>query len=378
MSWLAVSGAPRDEALEILGLRDTGEPVLPLEVELALGTLGTGALVFVFDRFWHPLVKPWWSRAALSQFGPVVGCAEEDHVGAAVAFAFHRGHQLWQVSHVRDEGPDHLEIEGTPPSNTQALLAQLRATREREQFDALFDLPAKLAHQMCGFRLTDHARMRFVRLERRADFDASKLALVADLGAGAEAVLLDQGFVRDDDSRGYIRRNATGRITCHCQRQAQDVGCSFDLHFAIHNDAVFAIQKQALDREPRRTAEVSLSKVRATPDRVFSRRQADAVLARLGGEVAALLQLLEDVQALERIVNDGAPPRSFTGAETYYDTWTEYSRITLAWLAANPRFDAMVAATDRATRGGPSPDTSARVLERYLRAHVPPLVQGRC
>lgn len=58
-SWISVAAKAGDEVLAELGLTDSGEPVQPGSVPMALAHLAhlaNGTCAIVFNEFWHPMV----------------------------------------------------------------------------------------------------------------------------------------------------------------------------------------------------------------------------------------------------------------------------------------------------------------------------------
>src|SRR5436190_19224336 len=104
MSWISVAGKPREKALADLCLVDSGQPAAAGSVPMAGAVLaGSGAFIVVFDEFWPPAIHPALMEQ-LSEGGLVVGCSEAESQNTSLAFLFRGGEQLWNVSHVLDEG----------------------------------------------------------------------------------------------------------------------------------------------------------------------------------------------------------------------------------------------------------------------------------
>lgn len=376
MSWCAVANVDRDEAIEILGLHDLREAVAPLASEIAVATLPSGATLFLFNAFWHELVHPAF-MSALSAGGLVVGCAEEGGMNASLAFLYRDRREMWSVNHVLDQGADHFDIEGTAPASAKALLAQARAECAREGHDALFDVPGKLAEQFCGYRFGDGAPLQWSRVERRPDRAAWKQATVESLYQFAGDLLREAGFSLKDDSAfsPFTRTSETETIDCRVERAAYDYGVRFSMRFEVRNAFVSRLDAIAMGREADCTLQTTLSDQCGTPEYVYTRRQVEALKARLATEVPALIARLVRIDELDRIANNGRLRFDILNrpTESHFDTRWGLSCITLAWLAGNPAFEEMVAQTDRENYGGPSPNNAVQVLARHLRANVEPL-----
>ncbi len=106
-------------------LRDTGTSVQGGIGKIAGAVLPNRWYVVVMDEFWHPLIHP--NRMSpLSEECLVVGCSENASVNTSLAFCYGESQIKWRVSHILDEGYDHLAIEGNPPQSTKTQLAQVK------------------------------------------------------------------------------------------------------------------------------------------------------------------------------------------------------------------------------------------------------------
>ncbi len=75
------------------------------------------------------------------------------------AMYFDRGEMRWALTHIAEEGLDHLLVEGEPPQDYVALRdAALVAQADDDQVDYMSDVPSQVAQQICGFK---HDKWRF-------------------------------------------------------------------------------------------------------------------------------------------------------------------------------------------------------------------------
>jgi hypothetical protein len=135
-SWLSVASLSPTEVLAALNLDDTGGAVALGDCEITGAALPQGGYVVVANAFWHAVIHPP-KLAALSLGATVVGCTESENANASVAFLWRDGEQIWQVTHLLDEGAEHFDVEGDAPAETAALLEQAIARHRAEGYDAV-------------------------------------------------------------------------------------------------------------------------------------------------------------------------------------------------------------------------------------------------
>jgi hypothetical protein len=157
LSWFAVRGCSRDEALAELGLELGLEVGEDLPDRLGVGELPGGWLLFTSSD----LGELFESRfVALSCHGPAVGCAIEEHVMFMEARGFTDGAERWRVVHDPDNGTYHLGVQGDPPAELESIRRAAVAEQEAEGgedagVDYISDVPLDLAKTICGFKHDD-------------------------------------------------------------------------------------------------------------------------------------------------------------------------------------------------------------------------------
>jgi hypothetical protein len=159
LSWFAVKGCGRDEALAELGLELGLEVGDDFPERIGFSELPDGWLLFV-SRDIDEMFK---SRfIALSRHGPAVGCAIEEHVMFMEARGFADGEEQWRITHDPDSTRNtyHLEINGEAPAELrsihQSAIAQQDADGgEHSGVDYIADVPLDVAKAICGFKHDD-------------------------------------------------------------------------------------------------------------------------------------------------------------------------------------------------------------------------------
>lgn len=374
ISWFAVARKPRDETLAALRHTDSGVPVRPGECAVAGGGLPGGAYVVVLDEFWHPFLHPS-AMHALSRDCVVVGYAESENTNTSLAFLYREGRQVWQVSHVQDEGDDNLHVAGTAPAAVAALLETAKAARAASGHDAVFGVPAALASSICGFRHDVPADIVFTRLDPAPDPDLLPGPRIsAAYAACVTRVLQAEGFT--SPSRPIVpaalsRVNDIGEIQCfaRCSR-GEGGGAYCDVVFHVRNARIQAFASVTPDVPVEWTCRLVLSTIGGPASRIRSAADLAKAEAFLASQLPAILRRLEDIPELDRLVNDGRSRVDVANriTKSHFEIDFGFSRIVLAYLAGNPQFEQMVADTDACTRGGPDPGNDVNVLADHLRA----------
>lgn len=152
ISWIATKSLAAAEALDLLGLTDTGDPTDRDDELVSLAELPSGWLLLYSTNF--DFAAPGWLKA-LSTAGVAMGCQVEEHVMFSGVRFFEGGEEAWAVVHDSEQAADHLSISGARPAELAPILERL--TREQEEDEAgdvdfIFDIPIELAAAICGFR----------------------------------------------------------------------------------------------------------------------------------------------------------------------------------------------------------------------------------
>lgn len=150
-SWICARGVSRKDALDYLGLVETGKPVDdPCQVPFSCAERPDGWLtISTTDAGWLLPEKV----KALSSGGLAVGCFLEDHVMVSGACAYEHGGRVWWVTHEPDEGPANLESGGDLPAAFESLRAKAIEEQAKDpEVDFVFDVPMELTELVCGYR----------------------------------------------------------------------------------------------------------------------------------------------------------------------------------------------------------------------------------
>jgi hypothetical protein len=380
-SWLSTTSLSPAEVLAALHLEDTGAAVRAGECEIAGAALPRGGYVIVANGFWHAAIHPP-KLAALSREATVVGYTESESVNASTAFAWRNGEQIWQVTHVLDEGAEHLSIDGDAPAETAALLKQAIARHRAEGHDAVYGVPAAVAHSLTGFRYGDDRGLRFKRLAPRTatvnvsgtpitfEWPNERGDLTATLNRALEAMLVPLGFEVRRDPRGdeFFRTRDDTTLTIFGIGYDDDPFYTCDIFISVRQNTVERLIASVIPHHSSSsTCNLRLAKIEGHDGfDIKSLRHIEAFVKFLGKKVPALVERCGDVRELDRIVN--ADRTRIDGI----DFLTAEGPIVLAWLAGNPNFDSMVAYADsRYDRREIEGDTPIVQLADHLRRHVP-------
>jgi hypothetical protein len=379
-SWLATNALTPAHMLDALHLEDSGDVVSAGDADVAGAALPQGGYVIVANEFWHSLIHPP-KLAALSLTAPVTGCTESESVNAASAFFWRDGEQIWQVTHIADQGAEHLDIDGDAPAQTATLLADAIAQHRAEGHDAVYGVPAAVAKSMAGFRYGDHRGLHFTRLVPRVatvkvgktpirfGWPNDRDELTATLNRALEAILVPLGFDVRRDPRGdeFIRTNDDTTLTIF--------GIGYDDHPFYTGDVFISVRHHLVERLiasviPQHSRSSTCDLRLATLEGLNgfdlkSIAQIEAFITHLSTTMPNRVAQCSDVRALDRAVN--ADRTQIDGVEFL----SAEGPIVLAWLAGNPNFDSLVAYADsRYDRGEIDGDTPIVQLADYLRSNV--------
>ena len=365
-SWLSIADLPKDAALAALDLADSGEPAQPGAAEFTGAVLPDGSYLLLLRGF-HPILHPR-SLEALSQEATVYSCAEMESTNAAMASQMRRGKRVWEVAHVLDEGPDHLEVTGRAPKALAALLETARKEAAQSGFDAVFSVPGALACKAAGHRAGATPGLQFTRLELvsddpfaspaclwrrlRQDEEAESFAqaqpdLPAVLVPRIERVLAPLGFAsstRPGVKHGFTR--TAGDLTLHARlavgRHGQ-LDVVFEAEHALIERAVSEYAPTLVGSgEPPYALSLSFLEGRTPgPYAVHNAAALDAFGAMLEARLPHHAKRLAELRALDRAMLATYPRRPLVD----FLLMRRYQLLAGAWLTGNPELPAMVEAS---------------------------------
>lgn len=380
-SWLSAAALSPAEVLAALNLEDTGAAAGVGEGEIAGAPLPQGGYVVVANAFWHALIHPA-KLSALSLKASVAGCAESENANASTAFLWRDGQQIWQITHLLDEGAEHLETEGEPPRETAALLKQAIARHRADGHDAVYGVPAAVARSCTGFRYGEDRGLRFTRLVPRKgtvgagstqisfEWPNDRDELTATLCRALEAILIPLGFEvrRARGGDDFLRTRDDTTLTICGIGYDDPPFYTGDVFISVRQNTVEQLIAHVIPQHARSsTCDLRLARIEGHDGfDLKSLRHIEAFIKFLGKKLPALVERCSQVRELDRLVNndrtriDGI---DFLSAE---------GPIVLAWLAGNPNFDSMVAYADsRYDRRDIEGDTPIVQLAEHLRRNVP-------
>jgi len=380
-SWLSTASLSPAEVLSALSLDDTGAAVSAGECDVAGAALPQGGYVVVANAFWHALIHPT-KLASLSLKAPVIGCAESENVNASTAFLWRDGEQVWQVTHMRDEGAGHLDIEGDAPRETAALREQAIKRHRADGYDAVYGVPSTVAKSSSGFRFGEHRGLRFTRLVPRqvkvlagstqitVEWPNARDELTATLGRALEAMLVPLGFDVRRDPRGdeFFRTRDDTTLTIFGVGYDDHPFYTCDIFISVRQETVEQLIASVIPQHTSSsTCDLRLAKLEGHDGfDMKSTQHIEAFIRFLGKKVPALVERCGQVRELDRIVN--ADRAQIDGI----DFLSAEGPIVLAWLAGNPNFESMVAYADsRYDRHDIEGDTPIVQLADHLRRNVP-------
>jgi hypothetical protein len=170
ISWIAFQGVTKEQALERLSLRDTGEPDEANESAYSGVNLPTGWYVlFANDYSFVDLKK----LVALSTDCRLIACNLEEHVMVSAAYFYENEKQIWSVEHDAQQSILHLCALGAlPPTFTDVRARLLQQQKdnggEKADVDYVIEIPLETARDVCGYRYEEwdtDSEPKFTRLE---------------------------------------------------------------------------------------------------------------------------------------------------------------------------------------------------------------------
>lgn len=153
-SWIAVK-CERAAALAKLEVEEGAEldgDFVPRQ--LAVGELADGWLLFLTPDL-EEAFSP--GLVSLSELGPAVGCAVEEHVMFHETRGFEAGREIWRVTHDSEKGIFDLQTAGAVPASFEALRRKYVEAQESEggedaDVDLICEVPLEIAAQICGYK----------------------------------------------------------------------------------------------------------------------------------------------------------------------------------------------------------------------------------
>jgi hypothetical protein len=171
ISWIGFDGKGRTSALEMVGLRDTGEPDEANEAPFSGAEIPGGWFILFSHDFQFA------SRERLAQLSidcRIIACQVHEGIMFSAAYGYERGNRVWDLAHNAQQGIYDLSVSGSPPLSYESI--RQRLTRKQEAtagsgVDYIFDIPVEVAAAICKYRYGqlkfEWGRPQFTRLDDR-------------------------------------------------------------------------------------------------------------------------------------------------------------------------------------------------------------------
>ena len=379
-SWIAVADLSPEESLDLLNLTDTGRYTELGDCEIAGAQLENGVYVIVMKEFWHRIIHP----SSMEEFTgdcTVIGCSEYEAVNTSLAFQYKWRKEIWHVSHILDEGRDHLSIGGQPPSAIHQLLNEARKKSAEDGGDAVFDVPAKLAEQLCGYEYRANPMIRFRELLPMVLLPGAQI--VESLRACVVSLLSTLGFIeqyRDDDLEDHVATTDQDEIVCRFSRYGNATGGGFvSISFKVRNNYVQKLTLAGRVLAPDEWAPEWTyvhDEFSELPCHIRTKEDMAAWLAEIKAKLPELVARLHSIKELDQLANNGGALREVSAAlpmVKHCDFATGISRLVLAYLAGNPNFQRMVDEVDADYDDGPCPSNPIHKKIAFLKENGKPI-----
>jgi len=115
--------------------------------------LPSGWLIVFFNDSW-PEELEGENLERLSEGAELMAFVAEEGTMFSLSLGYVDGEHVWTITHDSNQGLEHLEVEGEPPSEFAAIRDRLARSLEEDQdpCDYLFDAPPELSKAVTGFR----------------------------------------------------------------------------------------------------------------------------------------------------------------------------------------------------------------------------------
>jgi len=147
LSWIAVRGMTREQALEALGMEVSEEPADILEGVAMLEWPGDWLVVLSGDD--RDALGG--DLAALGQLGRTYVAYGMDTDVPYASACGRQGKSDWTLTVKPNQGRMSVVVE--VPAQLDAIIAAAKAQQADTEIDLFFEIPAELAESICGFRI---------------------------------------------------------------------------------------------------------------------------------------------------------------------------------------------------------------------------------
>jgi hypothetical protein len=151
LSWVAVRGKSREEIHQELSITSTGIYHEFPEPPCCGALLPGGWYLVVKDHL--GVFDDHEQLAKLSNNAEAITCFVEEHVMVSEVTGWRDGKKIWSIQHDSQKKIDHLDAQGTLPSEYDSIRERLQARQVSEgEADYIFDVPVEVAQSITGYR----------------------------------------------------------------------------------------------------------------------------------------------------------------------------------------------------------------------------------
>jgi hypothetical protein len=158
ISWVGFDSIGKARALEMVGLRDTGELEVVPEAPFSGAEIPGGWFIVFSNDFGFV------SRERLAQLSldcRIIASQVHEGIMFSAAYGYERGHRVWELAHFAQQGLYDLSVSGSPPPSFESIrrrLTQRQKATAGTGVDYIFDIPVEVAAAICGYR---YGRLKF-------------------------------------------------------------------------------------------------------------------------------------------------------------------------------------------------------------------------
>jgi hypothetical protein len=157
ISWIGFDRKGKTGALEMVGLRDTGEPDEACEAPFSGAEIPGGWFILFSNDFLFV------SRERLAQLSVdcrIVACQVHEGIMVSAAYGYEHGSRVWELAHNAQQSIYDLSVSGSPPPPFKSIRQRLTQKQETTAggVDYIFDIPVEVAAAACKYR---YGRLKF-------------------------------------------------------------------------------------------------------------------------------------------------------------------------------------------------------------------------
>src|SRR5450755_3734299 len=157
ITWCAVPQRHAERFLQALQLVPTGETEEDVPGSLiTTASLDSGWQLLFYNEYSCPFLQESDRKRTSADFD-ILFCLVEEHVMASSSEMWSCGKRKWWLSHVGENGPKGLDVDGDLPDTYPGIrkeleTAQLEAGGDDADVDFIFEIPLSVAQSLVGFK----------------------------------------------------------------------------------------------------------------------------------------------------------------------------------------------------------------------------------